>query len=1200
MTAAGALLGLLVAAAVSYHVVRSGRRVNSGQTHLLNVIRENHKRASTWNFRVSKRLRITIPAPPVSGAVTVPRPRPRLFLRSALLMTGSLLSGLLAVLATGAVRDLCAALAVVALSAAVLDAVITRVEHHVLARQHQLEHVVVQNHKRASVWNYHVSTSLGIGTESDGSDASVLRTLPEDNRELVTMKSVHAAAGALVESGVFDVEHYSGLVGGTFRTASDAASHYLTQNAPLEFSPTPFLDLRFLPDSVCRSLQNGAVAPLLEHLRDESSVGSRLSRLFDAACSGVDRRVAAEHPGGVLGAWLESMRSETRLAVPAGSSLDGLRAAEIRQALIEHARSVRAAARHAGPRSTDNWDVEAEQRWLQELSTAVVGDLPYVSVVMAVRDREGAIIEAIQSIQAQTHGRWQLLVVDDGSTDSTVEKVVSLAAEDDRIRLVHGTGAGVSNARNLGLAAVESDYVAFLDSDNRWAATFLETMLRGMLRHELGAAYAATALTTADSVRYRAFEGGLDHLLVLNHIDLNVFVIRADVMRKAGQFDESLRRWVDHDFAIKVAKVVEPVLLPFIGCWYDDSAAADDRITVRESGHWQWVALGNHWIPWEQASAPVEGRLSVVIPTYGDSTMSITATNSLLSDADAVGLDVEVIIVDNGSGIEVGQELIQQFGVGGRVRYHRLPRNLNFAIGCDVGLAMATGDLTLFLNNDTEVRSGALAGLVAAMGDPDVLGAQPLLVYADETIQTAGTMFSVKDGLPSHLLVNHPPADAVPLAGAPLDAVSAAALVVRTCQARDAGGFDPIYVNGMEDVDLCLRMTDRFGGHFVVVPEALVIHLESKTPGRGANVVENRRLFLERWRGRIPAPRPDLLERAGFRIIAVGSDGRDVPGPRPSLARSISDGRLRWGIKVSSVPGSRGDMWGDTHFAASLAAALERSGHRAVVYRSGAHLSSATAFDDVNLVIRGRDRVRPMPGQVNVLWVISHPEDVAVQEIREFDLVFAASVPWSREMTVLSGRTIEPLLQATDADRFHPTSEQVPHEMPLFIGGTHPGRERRVVTEALAAEVPIGVYGPGWEGMLPSNVYRGVYVPNEALAGYYRGAPRVLADHWDNMARDGFVQNRIFDAVASGARVVSDPVEGLDELFEGAVQVFSSPEDLKFLCGPQSDSAFPDERELLEIAERVRTQHSFENRAEQLTAAVSDLHENTVSSGVTS
>jgi GT2 family glycosyltransferase len=589
----------------------------------------------------------------------------------------------------------------------------------------------------------------------------------------------------------------------------------------------------------------------------------------------------------------------------------------------------------------------------------------------------------------------------------------------------------------------------------------------------------------------------------------------------------------------------------------------------------------------------------VVIPTYGDSTMSITATNSVLSDANAAGLDVEVIIVDNGSGIEVGQELIQQFGVGGRVRYHRLPRNLNFAIGCDVGLALATGELTLFLNNDTEVRSGALARLVGAMEDPDVMGAQPLLVYADETIQTAGTMFSVRDGLPNHLLVNHPPADAVPLGGAPLDAVSAAALLVRTDQARDVGGFDPIYVNGMEDVDLCLRMKDRLGGYFVVVPEAMVVHLESKTPGRGSNVVENRRLFLERWQGRLPAPRHDLLERAGFRLIAVGSDGRDVPGPRPYVAR-VAEDRLRWGIKVSSVPGPRGDMWGDTHFAASLATALERSGHRAVVYRRGAHLSYATAFDDVNLVIRGRDRARPMPGQINVLWVISHPEDVTVQEIREFDLIFAASVRWSREMTVRSGRTVEPLLQATDADRFHPAVDLVPHDVPLFVGGTHPGRERRVVADALAAEIPIGVYGPGWDGMLPSSVYRGVYIPNEDLAGYYRSAPRVLADHWDNMAREGFVQNRIFDAVASGARVVSDPVEDLDELFRGAVQVYSGTADLKFLCDPQSDSMFPDDRELLEIAEWVRTQHSFENRAERLAAAVSDLHENAVSSGVTS
>jgi hypothetical protein len=284
-------------------------------------------------------------------------------------------------------------------------------------------------------------------------------------------------------------------------------------------------------------------------------------------------------------------------------------------------------------------------------------------------------------------------------------------------------------------------------------------------------------------------------------------------------------------------------------------------------------------------------------------------------------------------------------------------------------------------------------------------------------------------------------------------------------------------------------------------------------------------------------------------------------------------------------------MWGDTHFAESLRTALERAGQRAVIHRHGAHQTAAAAFDDVSLVIRGIDRVRPMPGMVNVLWVISHPDAVTPEEIREFDLVFAASTTWSAKMSERAGREVVPLLQATDTARFNVDVVPVPHDVPLFVGGTHPGRERRIVSSAVAAGVPLGVYGPGWDGSLPEGVLLGEYVDNRDLAGYYRGTPRVLADHWDLMAAEGFVQNRIFDAVACGSRVVSDYVDGIDELFAGAVKSYRSSDDLAFLCRDDALGMFPDDARMKDIAARVRRLHSFDRRAEQLVEAVTGFRD---------
>ena len=118
---------------------------------------------------------------------------------------------------------------------------------------------------------------------------------------------------------------------------------------------------------------------------------------------------------------------------------------------------------------------------------------------------------------------------------------------------------------------------------------------------------------------------------------------------------------------------------------------------------------------------------------------------------------------------------------------------------------------------------------------------------------------------------------------------------------------------------------------------------------------------------------------------------RDNAGPLHS-----KPDRLRWGIKLPSIPGPSGDHWGDTHLARSLANALRELGQDVVTYRRGTHQSYASYLDDVVLGIRGLERIHPQAGKINVLWVISHPDDVSVDELQSFDLVFAASKTTSR------------------------------------------------------------------------------------------------------------------------------------------------------------------------------------------------------------
>jgi glycosyltransferase involved in cell wall biosynthesis len=91
-----------------------------------------------------------------------------------------------------------------------------------------------------------------------------------------------------------------------------------------------------------------------------------------------------------------------------------------------------------------------------------------VSVIVPTYNRADCIGETLDCLLAQTHTNWELVLVDDGSTDDTRSVVEERFRNDDRLRYVYQQNAGVSHARNTGLATAKGDFIAFLDSDDRW------------------------------------------------------------------------------------------------------------------------------------------------------------------------------------------------------------------------------------------------------------------------------------------------------------------------------------------------------------------------------------------------------------------------------------------------------------------------------------------------------------------------------------------------------------------------------------------------------------------------------------------------------------------------------------------------------------------------------------------------------------
>lgn len=112
----------------------------------------------------------------------------------------------------------------------------------------------------------------------------------------------------------------------------------------------------------------------------------------------------------------------------------------------------------------------------------------HVSIIMPSFDSAKFIAESIDTVLAQTHEDWTLLIADDGSTDGTITIVQKYGADDKRIQYIPAIerGTGAAKTRNRALAQADGDYVAFLDSDDLWYPQKLEKQIQFMKEKDIG------------------------------------------------------------------------------------------------------------------------------------------------------------------------------------------------------------------------------------------------------------------------------------------------------------------------------------------------------------------------------------------------------------------------------------------------------------------------------------------------------------------------------------------------------------------------------------------------------------------------------------------------------------------------------------------------------------------------------------------
>jgi spore maturation protein CgeB len=330
---------------------------------------------------------------------------------------------------------------------------------------------------------------------------------------------------------------------------------------------------------------------------------------------------------------------------------------------------------------------------------------------------------------------------------------------------------------------------------------------------------------------------------------------------------------------------------------------------------------------------------------------------------------------------------------------------------------------------------------------------------------------------------------------------------------------------------------------------------------------------------------------------SIAARYRDVVLDRHTYARRGTEVRdalmdwttaTRWGIRIGVPAWDQVDQWGDYFFARAIQRILERTGVPTRVHLLPEWTTTVPARDDVSLHLFGLSKGPIRAAQVNLLWQISHPELASPGLYEQYDHVFVASEAFAAMMAPAIRVPVEPLHQATDPERFHPEPGGPDHEL-LFIANSRKVA-RKVTTDLAGTTHDLAVYGANWTAdLIEPRFVKGESVPNADLARYYTAAAIVLNDHWDDMRAQGFLSNRLYDALACGACVISDDVEGIEAEFDGAVLTYREPHELEMLI--ERYLADPPARRLLGERGRkvVLERHTFEVRVAALMAAAAPL-----------
>jgi len=221
-------------------------------------------------------------------------------------------------------------------------------------------------------------------------------------------------------------------------------------------------------------------------------------------------------------------------------------------------------------------------------------------------------------------------------------------------------------------------------------------------------------------------------------------------------------------------------------------------------------------------------------------------------------------------------------------------------------------------------------------------------------------------------------------------------------------------------------------------------------------------------------------------------------------------------------------VWGDYWLKANLLRAFARIGYP---------LSDAGA--KITLHLFGEPLSSLSSNTYNILWIHSHPDWISPEILRRYRKIYCISPSFARKI-VKRGFDAQFLMIPT---AMKPVETEKKYDI-VFVGNTKKNELRKIVRDMGRPSCGVRIWGWGWKGLIPDEWYGGDYFENGRLDELYASAKIVLNDHHEDMAREGFMNPRIIDVLASGGFVVSDRACGIEELLDYSVAVYDTPAEL--------------------------------------------------------